>query len=229
MKLELDPEYNDPVLDNGLYQVRPFDIDLYWLTIRPVYPIDGLMMCTNCLQGGPYVPGNIISINSRLSSIFKDTLADTNSPALALQAIFTIITQMGYYSYVPYFDTLGDSIITVTESYYVPAKHVGYAAVILLLIIHLILVAASVACFAFWSRHTLLGNVWQAFTQAAEVIDENSLYNATTIPDQDIHKNLKEQGRDTEEWQLTEITRFYREPMGDMLEESIVSIRKKTV
>ncbi|RYP89874.1 hypothetical protein DL770_004004 [Monosporascus sp. CRB-9-2] len=185
------------------------------------------MLCTNCITD-IYAPGNTRMVNHRLASIFLDSLEETNSPAVALQAIFTILSQTAYYNLVPYFDILETGTITITASHYIPARSIGFASVAALLLIHLILVAMAVACFASWSYHTLLSNIWQAFTQATVVIDENGLYSATTIPDKDIHRSLKEQGRDKEEWHLTAVTQYYREPMGDMLEENVVSIRKKT-
>ncbi|RYP18893.1 hypothetical protein DL765_003681 [Monosporascus sp. GIB2] len=228
LKLELDPDYKDQMLSNQGYHSNPFDVDMSYLTIHPFNDIDALILCMNCEMDNDY-PGNTRIVNNRLASIFVDSLEETNSPAVALQAVFTIYTQTAYYSLVPYFDILGKGTITITESYYIPAKTIGFASVTALLLIHLILVAMAVACFASWSRHTLLSNVWQTFTQAAVVIDENGLYNATTIPDEDIHRSLKEQGQDREEWHLTAVTQYYREPMGDVLEENVVSIRKKTV
>ncbi|RYO85207.1 hypothetical protein DL766_007004 [Monosporascus sp. MC13-8B] len=228
LKLELDPGYKDQMLPNPGHNIKSFDVDMTFLTIQPIHPIDALMLCTNCITD-IYVPGNIRTVNHRLMAIFMDSLEETNSPALALQAVFTVLTQMAYYHLAPYFDILENGTITITESYYIPARSIGFASVTALLLIHLILVAIAVACFASWSCHTLLSNVWQAFTQAAVVVDENGLYNATTIPDKDIYRSLKEEGRDRETWHLTAVTQYYREPMGDMLEENFVSIRKKTV
>ncbi|RYP74672.1 hypothetical protein DL769_003985 [Monosporascus sp. CRB-8-3] len=224
LKLELDPDYKDQILPNQ----DQFETGMTYMTVRPIHGIDSLMLCTNCLTD-IYAPGNTRAVNHRLASIFMDSLEETNSPAVALQAVFTVLTQIAYYNFVPYFDILEKGTITITESYYIPARSIGFASVVALLLIHLILVTMAVACFASWSSHTLLSNIWQAFTQAAVVIDENGLYNATTIPDEDIHRSLKEQGRDREEWHLTAVTQYYREPMGDMLEENVVSIRKKTV
>ncbi|RYP79121.1 hypothetical protein DL771_000099 [Monosporascus sp. 5C6A] len=152
LKLELDPDYKYQVLTDPRYDINLLDLDMMYLTMQPFYPIDGLMLCTKCMTA-IYAPGNNLTVNHRLMSIFLDSLEETNSPAVALQAVLTVLTQMAYYNLVPYFDRLENGTIAITESYYIPARIIGFASVGALLLIHLILVAVAVACFASWSCH----------------------------------------------------------------------------
>lgn len=71
--------------ENGTNYVMDFPLNITFLTLDPI-----------------------------LNAIFRDTLIDTNNPALAWQALMTSVMRMAYDDWLPTFDSFSDAKITST-------------------------------------------------------------------------------------------------------------------
>ncbi|KAF2735096.1 hypothetical protein EJ04DRAFT_601533 [Polyplosphaeria fusca] len=107
------------------------------------------------------------SIHLTHSTIFLDILRDTRNTALALQSMLTAITQTAYYDQLPLFDTSALATWSVSEKANTPVRWTGFTVVMALPVVHFVLVAAAIGLFLARAESSLLGDAWQAVTQAA--------------------------------------------------------------
>lgn len=179
-----------------------YSMDLAFNMVNGVYQ-DGILICTNdCLDD---TWASVVYMDARQRDIFLDTLQETENPALALQAPFTITTQMVYYDMLPLFDVPREAVLIKDKAVLRPVVRRGFLAIIALTLIHFILTCFSVISFGLRTQHTLLNNSWQVLTQAAEITRDNIVCRSTTMSDKAIRKELKEHRRDQEVWILAEI------------------------
>ncbi|KAF5124053.1 hypothetical protein E5D57_011975 [Metarhizium anisopliae] len=96
------------------------------------------------------------------SSLFQDTLNQTQSPAVALQALLTRICQMVYYEKLPRLNESGHAETAFSHVTVLPTRWTGFGVGMGLLLTHWVLVLVVGGLFARYTRHSLLRNYWQA-------------------------------------------------------------------
>jgi hypothetical protein len=139
---------------------RVFNTSTYpWVIPMVLDELSSIALCPKCSHHSIRQGSNV------LITVFKDVIEDTNSPALALQAILTIVTRMAYYDWLPLFNEEYSSITTSFQQALVPLRYQGFAAVLTILIVHLLLCLATAYYFDRYSHQTLLNNSWQTIAQ----------------------------------------------------------------
>jgi len=103
--------------------------------------------------------------NPSLVSLFMDTIEETDSPARAMQTLYTVILMQRFY------DSLGQANFTAyamtvsSINAFVPCGVTGFSFVVGMVIVHLSLVALTTVLFRRHTHHTILGNSWQSVAQ----------------------------------------------------------------
>ncbi|KAH7000729.1 hypothetical protein EDB80DRAFT_649946 [Ilyonectria destructans] len=132
-------------------------------------------------------------VNSASTSLFAETIKDTDSPALAIQGLLTGVMRMVYYDYNTFFSSTDKA--TVTRFVYVqtPQSTRGYITVMATMAINVLLFLVLYI----WHRGTrfsFIGNVWQSIAQVSESrVTQQILREALFLEDKDLKKSA---GRD---------------------------------
>ncbi|KAF2204686.1 hypothetical protein GQ43DRAFT_136676 [Delitschia confertaspora ATCC 74209] len=96
------------------------------------------------------------SINFFLKNVFLNTLANTQNPALTLQALWAIVLRNVYYDTVPFFDYKQQAMIRLISEAQMPRDHNGLVAVTALVARQWIITMFIVALFVMRSKHLVL-------------------------------------------------------------------------
>lgn len=115
---------------------------------------------------------HINSLDRGLWTLFKDVLADTDSPALALQALLAKINQQRYYSRLAQQAPTRRAQVALAADTLMPARRAGLVAVVVVVVVHLALVAVVTAVFVASTKVSSVGNAWQA---VAQVVSEDTM------------------------------------------------------
>ena len=135
-------------------------------------------MCKYCEMGdvtlhetdniGPDGKLLITEVHPALSTIFNDVVRHTKHPALAIQAIFTILAGMSYVDTIELFT----GYTSVTYSNYVPilkpTSQTGYTIALVIVLTHCIFIIAVTWMFARSAKQSFIGNAWSAMAQVAQ-------------------------------------------------------------
>jgi hypothetical protein len=141
--------------------------------------------------------------------LFQEIVQTGGSVAFVLQSMITVLSSMAYYDQLLQFDNNQ----TVQVDYFVTANairhHRGLLAVCVALCVHLALVIAVTFLFARESRLSMLGNIWQAISQA--VTGETNRYIAVSsiMLDIKVEEKMEEDGVSTEIMGLDETNGLY--------------------
>ncbi|KAJ8109433.1 hypothetical protein OPT61_g7459 [Boeremia exigua] len=123
-------------------------------------------------------------------ALFQDVMKSTRNPALAFQAFFTVVMQMTYYDLLPQFDIAGTANVSASERVDVPAQWTGFGVVVGLLLLHAVLIVATVTLFLANTEHSLLGNAWQAVAQVSSSDTHETVLCASNMTDREVRRLL---------------------------------------
>ncbi|KAF7561834.1 hypothetical protein G7046_g2316 [Stylonectria norvegica] len=140
-----------------------------WLYTRLFLNFDALVLCRLCNPSSYNgIQGHQL-VSDVLSSLFLDTLDDTDSPALAIQALQTTVLRMTYYDYISAFSASYNATITRFVLANVPktVRPWGYTAVVLILAANMLLFVIIYILFH-RTHSSLIGNAWQTVAQVSQ-------------------------------------------------------------
>lgn len=132
------------------------------------------------------------------TSLFQDTLEQTQSPAVALQALLTLFTQMVYYEKLLRLNGTERAETAFSHAALIPTQWTGFGAGMGLLFSHWVVMAIVVGLFARYTRHSLLGNHWQAVSQVYSKDTVTVLEMADQMKDQEVERWVKRKERGEE-------------------------------
>lgn len=118
--------------------------------------------------------------------LFQDTLRDTQSPALAVQALLGRIFQMAYYEYLVKLNTKVEATTSFSTTALIPQQWTGLAVVISLVAIHLVMMVTITILFLRSTRSSMLGNFWQAVSQVFSKDTEDVVQQADRMTDRNV-------------------------------------------
>ncbi|KAM3450610.1 hypothetical protein MY3296_005981 [Beauveria thailandica] len=116
--------------------------------------------------------GDTSTAHQSHTDLFKDVLLDTNSPALALQALITRGTQAAYYEDLMREEPTALAATTFSSIALIPVRWDGFVAGVSIIAAHSVILALIVMLFMIHTRVSLVGNCWQA---VAHVVSEDML------------------------------------------------------
>ncbi|KAJ9606152.1 hypothetical protein H2200_009113 [Cladophialophora chaetospira] len=136
-----------------------------WITPMAFYSLTNLAMCLGCNTdpSSDYPQASTI-----LSTLFSDTIAATNSPALALQAVLTSVLRMAYYAFLPTFDAQSEVTVTSFSAAQVPLRTRGFWAVFGITTGHFVLCVMALIGFIAFTQVSSLKNAWQTVAHVTE-------------------------------------------------------------
>ncbi len=140
-------------------------------------------------------PVNYTFINPVYAAIFHDTVAETNHPALALQAHFTTLYRSVYYDILYNFDIVDNATVSFFVPIEVPEDIKVLLAVMAVLGLHLVWVTYVTWMFIGEGTLSLLGNVWSALAQMRSEEMDEWWREAENRTDSEVEKLMKEKGQ----------------------------------
>jgi hypothetical protein len=144
------------------------------------------------------------SLHPSVMAIFRDTLFDTDNPALAWQALTTSIFRSAYYDWLPLFDREESTTTRSLVLCQVPLYTKGFTVVMVNLVLHLLLVAAITAWFARETRYSLLNNAWQVVAQLTGPETKMIVDSSTMSDDKTILHLIQDKGQSRRRLRVTE-------------------------
>jgi hypothetical protein len=147
-------------IPDKITDVITFNTPTYpWVIPMVMSGTSTVTLCPKCSHDGQLQGSNI------LIQVFDDVIADTDSPALALQAILTIVLRAAYYDWLQLLNNNSSTKTTTFQQALIPLHNTGLCAV--LSILGTLLVLCWIITFAFfgWTSKTLLNNSWQSVAQ----------------------------------------------------------------
>jgi hypothetical protein len=145
-----------------------------------------LFLCSDC----PKTDAQSLLVNKRLGTIFYDTIKETNSPALAVQAIKTTIARHIYYDALAAFQVAENASLTSYEEVLYPNTFHGYWAVMTIITLHILLFFLLLKSFLS-TQSSFLDNVWHTVAQISEsAACVHILHQANLAPDKVIEAHI---------------------------------------
>lgn len=109
-----------------------------------------------------------------LANLVHYTIEETNSPALALQTLKTVLKRMIYYEFISTFTSTSQDTVARFTTTPIPQSTVGYWVVVSTIVIHILLF--SVINFLFLrTKFSLPNNAWHTVAQAAGSVEMKDL------------------------------------------------------
>lgn len=142
-----------------------------------------------------------------IASVFTASLSNTNgSAATALSTIITILASMDYYDQFPNFaETAHNVSTTYLQPVLFPQSFRGFATVLVVTIVHLLLVLFITVSFVRNTRLSTLGEHWQSIAQVVSPSTESLLAKASCATDKEVRRDLKAEHREHEMANLQEL------------------------
>ncbi|KAH8781921.1 hypothetical protein BGZ57DRAFT_285238 [Hyaloscypha finlandica] len=157
-------------------------------------------MDTTSLDGGviltPLNSNGGSAIHRVHIAIFQDIIQKTSNPALALQTLLTILTQMAFYDFLPQFDVNLPAQFSLSTIVNIPHQWKGFGTMVAVLAVHLFVLSLTALLFFLNTKHSLLGNSWQAVAQVVSERTRPILNQSFDMTDREVEKVLKASGRD---------------------------------
>jgi len=130
------------------------------------------------------------------TSVFIDTLNDTKSPALALQAVLARICQMAYYEELVKQNTTAVASTLMASSASIPMRWTGFTIGTAIIVAHLIIVTILAAMFIKYTHYSCIGSYWQAISQVISEDTRPVLKQADKMKDDEVKVWAKQQSLD---------------------------------
>ncbi|PFH57424.1 hypothetical protein XA68_15102 [Ophiocordyceps unilateralis] len=130
------------------------------------------------------------------TSLFLSVLRDTQSPALASQALFARIFQMELYDRLPQTSTRAAAETSFSSTALIPVRWTGFTAAAMIVATHLMLIMAVTVLFLCCTENSWVGNAWQAVSQVVSDDTTPLLERADRMTDKDTRRWAKQQSVD---------------------------------
>lgn len=115
---------------------------------------------------------------------------------MALQASFTVVSGVSYYSLQPLFTTEVTASITTYVTFVVPTQWVGLPVVIALALVHCFLTAVVLILYMRSPRRSIIGSAWSALAQVAQSpMIQEWLRSSSMVDDDTFAERLKVSGQ----------------------------------
>ncbi|KAL2132257.1 hypothetical protein VTI74DRAFT_4052 [Chaetomium olivicolor] len=160
------------------------------------------------------MPTSLMAYNAQTSNglrthwahvaVFVDSLVATSSPAIALQAWFTTLFQLQYMDEISRFSVESMATYVFSATALVPGWWAGFVGVAVMVMLHLLLTGYVTAWYLLCTRHTILGNGWQAVAQVASDATLPLLWHATGVGDRDVKEKIRDTGASGRKYRIVQ-------------------------
>lgn len=112
------------------------------------------------------VPQQLFVIHFSHVALFQDVLRTTRNPALALQAVLTVLASSRYYDSFYAFSRSAPATLSFSRQVLGPVRWTGLVGVLVVVVVHALLLVVFMALFVGKTSCSTIGNAWQAVAQA---------------------------------------------------------------
>ncbi|RGP70107.1 hypothetical protein FSPOR_4219 [Fusarium sporotrichioides] len=139
------------------------------------------------------------------SAVVQNIMQETGDPAQAMQALVFRFYQMLYYDWLPNYKPTHQVTTINAKDVLIPEQWTGLVAVLVIIIIHFIVTAATMYLFAQRTTSSLLGNAWQAVSQmvSPETQDVIRATGGEGMKDKEVAQLVKAAGLDNEAYTVS--------------------------
>lgn len=127
-------------------------------------------------------------------ALVQHILSKTNNPALALQALWTILLELAYYDVLPLYNIKSPATYGLAREVLIPVQWNCFAAVMGILGLHLVLLSVALVLFVTRSEMSLLGNAWQAVSQVLSTDTADAVHHGAMATDDEVKDTFKGSG-----------------------------------
>lgn len=131
------------------------------------------------------------SIHRNHVQLVQRIMQTTRNPALALQAIDTVILQMAYYDFMPEYDAVAPGTWDPWSTVNIPIRWRAFGAVMGLLCLHFALLTLALVLFFKKTQMSLLGNSWQAVSQVMSSDTAHAVHHGAMATDWEMRREVK--------------------------------------
>ncbi len=145
-----------------------------------------------------YMATGMTKADPSLVSLFTEIMAKNQSVAASMSSLLTVLSSMAYYDQSAQFQTSDQVSQVYFETVLFPQQSRGFAALAVVLFLHLIIVVAIVVMFRRLTCYTMIGNAWQNVAQIVTPMTEELLNGSTLAKDSSVSRRLRQEGRITD-------------------------------
>ncbi|RKL03346.1 hypothetical protein BFJ70_g17288 [Fusarium oxysporum] len=133
-------------------------------------------------------------------AVFQNILHLTGDPALAIQAVVFRFYQMLYYDWLPNFNPTHEVTTIHAKDVLIPQQWRGFVLVMAIIVAHFVVTTLTMVLFAQRTQSSLLGNAWQAVSQAVSPDTQDIIRAAGSegMKDKDVEVLARSTGRGKE-------------------------------
>jgi hypothetical protein len=163
---------------------------------------------TGNFSGVLYSSGQVCKYNSLLLNqitylcpdvmhtwLFQEIVQKAGSVALGLQSMITVLAGLEYYDQLAQFDRLQPVDQTYFVTTNVAKSYLGFGIVVAVIALHLLLVTVLVVMFLDQTKYSMLGNTWQAISQAVTNETKEYLAVGSAMHDDQPKRRIKADGK----------------------------------
>lgn len=145
-----------------------------------------LLFCSQCSIGNN-------DMDKYWDNLFRQALNETNSPARAIQAVYTAKARHGYMQFAAAYTQPQDVTVASLNTVQVPTQVSGYTVVIVVITVQLALLVVAGVQFA-RTQNTIIGNAWLVVSQVSSSPEVTDLLSqAETMTDDEVQAYTKAQ------------------------------------
>lgn len=153
-----------------------------------------------CLACNPTVQGifhdypedtNALTLHEMPNAIFRDIILHTGNPAIAWQALITVVLSTTYHDWVTMFDKKENITTVSTVPCLLPLYSKGFIISIANICLHLVLMSSITVWFATETEYSLLNRSWQVMAQLEAPATEKLMQDSTMVDDKTIRRRIE--------------------------------------
>lgn len=151
-----------------------------------------LAICSSC----DYVTSQgskAVRVSPRMWQIFNDIINTTNSPALAIQALTTLVWRIAYYDHVTsYSKAVQPARVTTFDLVHAPAQKWGFVTLMAIITGNIVIFLVMAFIFLSHTESSFLENAWHTVVQLSQSDGVRPiLEKATLVSDQDVGRMIR--------------------------------------
>lgn len=127
-------------------------------------------------------------------TLLQHVLSRSGNPALAMQALWTILLELAYYDLLPLNNIKAPANYGLSEEVLIPVRWNCFAAVMGILGLHILLVFTALVLFVTRTEMSLLGNAWQAVSQVLSTDTADAIHHGAMATDDEVKDTFKNSG-----------------------------------
>ena len=136
-------------------------------------------------------------VNPAHVALFQGILRTTENPAVALQALITVLTSMSYYDLLHAFSISAPATTSFSREVLAPIRWHGLIGVVIVISVHFLLLVIFVVLFTRSTSYSTIGNSWQAIAQVVSEDTVRVVDASADMTDKEVGDLIRQAGSET--------------------------------